>query len=1127
MELKIAILIVVVSVSGVFAADTYSQGAKVTLDLGSSTLEKVMDEIEKQSEFYFIFNQKQIDVSRTVTIKAENKLIDEILSEIFKSTNVNYAVLDRKILLTTEPVNVSSTLFRAGSLQQTVSGRITDSGSGEGMPGVNILIRGTTTGTISDMNGRYSIPVADLNATLVFSFIGYLSMEVPIGGRTNIDVALTSEMLGLDEVVVIGYGTASKRTIASATSVVGSQELTRVSTTDTRQALQGKLSGVKVVTQSGDPGANTKIVIRGLGSFSNTDPLYVIDGIQGGDIRSIPSENIESITVLKDAATTAIYGSAAANGVVLITTKSGKKGRVIVNYTGSTGFDNVARRLDLLNASEYVDLVKDIQETNNQAITAKLGSDYVQVDRTDWQDAVFRRALFTDNNLSLSGGGENVTYSFLAGYMKQESTVIDRNLQRFTINAKITEDLFNGRLRLNQSIRLKGDLIEGLIADLNNTLRMAPYTPILDPDNLGGYARMDKLTDLQDANNPYATVYNSEYRGSDWNNEFEFSGEIDIIRGLMFKSQGRVSVWNGENYTYDYLCNGGNFQRLELTMMQSFMSGRNFILENFFSFNRSFGKHIVSGTLGNTFDPARVYRSMSASAAGFSSDVLQNISLANKTSISAAEVNSGSSRLSYFARASYTYANKYILNASLRRDASSKFGENNRWGTFYGVGVAWALSDEEFMQGVDAISDLKLRASFGKLGNDNIPGFLGSQPVWKGVSNTLVYSFGDGTTYVPGSTIYSIPNPDLRWEETNQMDLGVDLGFLNNRVTVVMDYFHRNNTDLLIETLLPYSSGVGLPTNVGVQGTKWLNAASMVNKGVEAAITYSKNSGEFKWDISLNATYSVNEVTALGTTGDLPITGGPFGSGFYATRTDIGQPITSFFGYVVDHVIVSQAELNALNESAAQVSNGAVTQYQVNAKPGDFLWDDVDGNGWVDVNDRTFLGDPSPKWQFGASLNAFFKNLDFHLMIYGLADVSVVNANNYWWKGSSKPFNTTTDLLRRWKQDGDVTDIPRAGQNSGSNLLMSSFYVEKGDFLKIRNISLGYTLPNGLFNRAISSIRISANIQNALTLTKYTGYDPEVSSSGSGDRDFIFNNGIDNQLRPVPRMIRFGAQITF
>jgi TonB-linked SusC/RagA family outer membrane protein len=1018
---------------------------------------------------------------------------------------------------------------KAGSSDEmqgiTVRGVVKDASTNGAMPGVNIKVNGTTLGTITDVDGRYSFAAVDRNATLVFTFIGYVTQEIPLNGRTTLDVVMTSDVTGLSEVVVVGYGTTMKRNMASATSALKSNEIVGMSTTDARQVLQGKIAGVQVTNNSGDPGSGARIVIRGMGSFSNTDPLYVIDGIQGGDINSIAPQDIENITILKDASTTAIYGSAAANGVVLITTKSGKRGDLKIEYDGSAGFANVTRRLDMLNASEYVDLVTDIQHSNGLEITAKLGTPDVRIDRTDWQKVTFQRAFTTDHNLRFSGGSENVTYAFSVGYQNQGSTVIDRNFQRFTIGAKMTEGLFNKRVNLIQNFRVKNDVNKGVLASLNEALRMAPYLPIYDPTNLGGYARMDKVTDLQDANNPYNSIGNTDYNDRGLSMELDLSGEIQLLKGLTFKSQGRLSGSNYHNMTFNYPCNGGNFNRASSDINEYYNFGYGLILENYFSFNRNFGNHDINATLGNTYDPSGIYRSLSAAGSNYTSDAIQNLALANSTSVTGSSVNSGKSRLSYFGRIGYTYKEKYVLNASLRRDASSVFGINNRWGTFYGVGLAWTVSKEEFMSNLSAVSNLKLRTSYGKTGNDNIPAFLTSSNVWKGSSNNIVYSFGDDLSFATGSIVNSIPNPNLKWEETTQFDFGFDLGLLKDRIGITFDYYNRSNKDLLIETQLPLTTGLGNPGSVG---THWINAASMKNSGFETTLTYRSNPGNFTWDLSLNATYSVNEVTALGTVGDLPISKGEFMTGVgNATRTDIGHPLGSYYGYVYDHVIVSQAELTELNAAASAASGGKVTEFQTNAKPGDRVWKDVDGNGYINPDDRTYIGNPSPKLQYGAVFNASFKKFDFQLLVHGVAGVDAVNGSLYWWQGMSKPFNQEATVLTRWKKDGDITDIPRAGQNSGANLNFSTWYVEKGDFLRVKNISVGYSLPSNLFN-TFQKFRIYASIQNALTFTKYSGYDPEISSTSPGDNNnYIFQRGIDMYQRPNPRIMRLGVQLTF
>jgi TonB-linked SusC/RagA family outer membrane protein len=1007
----------------------------------------------------------------------------------------------------------------------TVRGTVKDASTGEVMPGVNIKVKGSAIGAITDANGGYSFTSIERDATLVFSFIGFVAQEIPVSGRTTIDVALVGEVTGLNEVVVVGYGSAVKKNVASATSALKSNEIVGMVTTDPRQVLQGKIAGVQVTNNSGDPGSGARIVIRGMGSFSNTDPLYVVDGIQGGDINSLAPQDIDNITILKDASTTAIYGSAAANGVVLITTKSGKKGDLKIDYEGSAGVANVMKRLDMLNASEYVDMVTDIQHSNGLEITAKLQTPDVRIDRTDWQDVTFQRALTMDHNLRFSGGTENVTYAFSAGYQNQGSTVIDRNFQRITFGAKMTEGMFNKKVNLSQNLRVRNDINNGVLASLNEALRMAPYLPIYDPTNLGGYARMDKVTDLQDANNPYNTIGNTDYNDRGLSLDLDLSGEIQLIRGLTFRSQGRVSGGNYHNMTFNYPCNGGNFNRATSDINEYYNFNYGFILENYFSFSRISGVHAISATLGNTYDPAGVYRSISVAGSDYTSNAIQNLAFANSTSVTGSSVNSGKSRLSYFGRIGYTYKEKYVINASLRRDASSVFGINNRWGTFYGVGLAWTVSREDFMSNISSLSNLKLRTSYGKTGNDNIPAFLTSSTVWKGSGNNIVYSFGDDLSYAYGSTINSIANPNLKWEETTQFDAGFDLGLLKDRITFTFDYYNRANKDLLIQTQLPLTTGLGNPGQVG---TQWINAASMKNSGFEASLTYNSNTSIFRWDLSLNATYSVNEVTALGTVGDLPISSGEFMTGVgNATRTDIGHPLGSYYGYVYDHVVISQADLSELNAAASAATGGTVTEYQTNAKAGDRVWKDMDGNGYINADDRTYIGNPSPKWQYGAVFNAFFKSFDFQLLLHGVAGVDAVDGSLYWWQGMSKPFNQEANVLTRWKKDGDITDIPRAGQNSGANLNFSTWYVEKGDYLRVKNISLGYNLPMNLFN-TFKKFRIYASIQNALTLTKYSGFDPEISSTSPNDNNnYIFQRGIDMYQRPNPRIMRLGVQLTF
>ncbi|MCK5788984.1 MAG: SusC/RagA family TonB-linked outer membrane protein, partial [Chlamydiia bacterium] len=519
----------------------------------------------------------------------------------------------------------------------------------------------------------------------------------------------------------------------------------------------------------------------------------------------------------------------------------------------------------------------------------------------------------------------------------------------------------------------------------------------------------------------------------------------------------------------------------------------------------------------------------------FSSSEVHNIGLANKVEVLFTGVNSGKARESYFGSLGYVYKNRYVLNGSLRRDASSVFGDNNRWGTFYGLGAAWTISEEEFMAD-GPFSILKLRASYGKTGNDNIPGNLTSSTVWKGqTSSNIVYSFGDDEDYSLGSTINSAPNANLKWEETVQFDIGLDMGLMDDRLSFELDYYHRNNDDLLIQTLLPESSGLGKP---GRSPLQWVNAASMVNYGFEFTAGYRNDrSNDFKWDVSGNFSYNHNEVTKLGTAGDIPILSGEFeSSAGPSTRTDIGHAIGSFYGYKVERVSRNEADVRALNAAAKIASGGKVKKYQtgLSDEGGDYIWKDLDGNGYIDENDKTYLGNSAPTFQYGATFNAEYKGFDFQVFLQGVAGVEIVNANRYWTEGISSPFNSTTEVLGRWTQKNNNIEnnwnegAKMHGGSSLNSLEFSDWYVESGDYLRIKNIAIGYTFDQGLFDGVFSKFRLYGTIQNLYTFTNYSGYDPEISTDASSIKDAsTFAKGIDYFNRPNPTMYRIGIQLNF
>jgi TonB-dependent starch-binding outer membrane protein SusC len=1003
--------------------------------------------------------------------------------------------------------------FGLASAQNSVgkiSGKVLSEKDGEPLIGVSILVKGSNVGTVTDFNGAFTLQ-AKTGETLSVSYIGYTAQTVKIAGM-NLTIKLSEDNKNLEEVVVVGYSSTQRKNLASSVAVINSKDLTNLTTTNVLQSLQGKIAGVQVTNNSGDPGSGAQIVIRGVGSFMDSSPLFVIDGIAGGDINSVSPQDIQSISVLKDAATAAIYGASAANGVVIITTKSGVKGAIKVNYEGSYGISNVAKKISMLNASQYVDLVADIQKNNGSALTDYLKSPDARIDRTNWQDAIFRTAPITEHSLRLSGGNESVKYSFSAGYVDQKSIIIDSKFKRINFGTKLSEDLFKSRLKLGQSIRISSTETDGNTASFYDALNMPPYLAIYNPSVLGGYARADKVIDLNDANNPFASVYLSPKTDRGLHAEMDLNAEVVILDGLSFKSQARIKTGNSHSQTFNYPVQAGNNTRSKSTMTESYSYNYDFTLENFFTYNKNFNIHSISLTAGNSYQPSGYSRSVSLAGSDFTSDAIQNIVLANTKSITGESVNGGASKLSYFGRVGYTYDNKYIFNATLRRDASSVFGANNRWGNFYGLGAAWSISKEDFMKSISAIDDLKLRISYGKTGNDKIGMFLTGSTVWKGDSNNLIYSLGDiDGTYVNGATIYSLPNPDLKWEETNQFDLGFDLS-LTKGVKIVFDYFNRDNKDLLLLTQLPTSTGLGKPGSTPVLQ---VNGASMKNTGVEMAVTVNGDINKFKWDATVNATYATNNVYGLGTIGNTPIDNGN-------SRTDIGHPLSSYYGYKVDHVAIDQADVDKLN--AIAVSKG-FTEYQSGLKPGDRIWQDTDGNGKIDDKDRTYIGDPAPKFQYGITLNGEYKGFDLQVMLQGVAGVDLANSTRGTFEGMARPFNSFSSVLNRWKKPGDISTLPAAGQDAGNNTMFSDWYIEKGDYLRVKNIAFGYTLPSSAFK--YGKLRAYIALQNVLTFTKYSGYDPEVSASDNSASGYITSRGNDNLQHPNPKIYRIGLQLNF
>ncbi|MEZ2338005.1 SusC/RagA family TonB-linked outer membrane protein [Mucilaginibacter sp. RCC_168] len=1022
----------------------------------------------------------------------------------------------------------------------TIKGIVTSADDNSPLPGVTIVEKGKQNGIITGVDGSYSLNVPE-DATLVFSFIGFTRQEIKLNGKTVINVKLQSDSKALNEVVVIGYGTARKKDLIGSVNVVAAKDAGANTNTSAAQLLIGKASGVQVLNSNGTPGSNAQIIVRGTGSFTNVEPLYVIDGIQGDAnlFNTINPQDIENITILKDAASTAIYGVAAANGVVIVTTKKGKSGTPQISFDSQVGTSSAWKQLDLLKANDYVALLKDIAATNNLTPPAKLSTPFVSVDRTDWQKAIFKTALSTQNNVSVNGGSDKVTYNLSIGYLTQEAIVKDYNLKR--LNSRFSLDEKLGRFHFGQSLNVRYTNTNGQTASILNAITYAPYQPIYDPSILGGYSILTNVDDNSNAVNPLQSLGVQTLSSNDLVLYPQFFGEVNIIKGLTLRSQLAGVYGNSTNDSYQIPYVTSNNLAYSRQAGRAFNSYNNYTFENYLSYNRTFGKHNISATAGTSYIDAGSSKYLSVLGTGMLNDNVKDIGVA--PTITSQANTSGyytqfGRAISYYGRLIYTFNDRYILSGSIRRDGSSNFGPQSRYGNFPGAGFAWRFTEEDFVKSaLPFISDGKLRIGWGRTGNNKF-GLTTTQVfTFSGTpTGNLVYSLGQNEAFVNGTTVATIANPLLRWEQTDQTDIGLDLGFLNNQLTVALDYYNRKSSGLLVAIPIPTSVGIGGLN--GIDSRLVTNAANAQNKGFEFQVAYRGKVNDFNYNVSVNGAYNQNKTLSLGTQSPTPIIGGYFDNLNGITLTQPGSPIGAFYGYKMDHVARNQAEIDALNATARQKTGDPNAVYQAGLLPGDFIFKDLNNDGTVDSKDQKVLGSSIPKFIYGFNAGASYKNFDLNIVISGVQGVQLVNSLKFFTENASTGHNASTAILNRWEKPGDVASLPRAGQNvtATGNLRPSDFFVENGSYLRARNITLGYTFTKAALKsfsgNVLSRLRVYIAAQNLFTITGYKGYDPEVSTQTNGGvngaaTDYIFNRGIDDGQIPQPRTFLAGIQVGF
>jgi TonB-linked SusC/RagA family outer membrane protein len=1004
-----------------------------------------------------------------------------------------------------------------------IKGKVLSGDDNQSIPGVTITEKGKKNVVMSSNTGLFSIDV-NANATLVFTMMGYTPQEVIVGSQRELNITLQADNKALNEVVVIGYGTARRKDLVGAVNTVSAREAGANTALSPAQLLVGKMPGVQVV--------NSQIIIRGTGSFTSVDPLYVIDGIQGdGNVfTSISPQDIETITILKDASSTAIYGVAAANGVVIVTTKKAKAGAARLTFNMQVGISDPWRQLDILKAADYVALLKDIAASTNIAVPAKLNTADVLVDRADYQKEVFKTAHSTQSDLNVSGGSDKILYNLSMSYITQEAIIrSSRNDRLFT---RISLDETFGRFRFGQTLNLRYNRGSGQAASLVGGITYAPYQPIMDPNVLGGYSILTNGNDNSNVANPLQDLGVKSSKSNNLTLYPQVFGEVKLISGLTFRSQLSGTFNNNHSDSYQYPYVTSNNLAYGRQVGRSFGSSFTYTFENYLSYNQSFNKHNLSATLGTSYIDAGYNKALTVLGTGLTNDNIKDISVAPTVTTTGNGSGYGTQfgrAQSWYGRLIYTFNDRYILSGSIRRDGSSNFGPNNRYGNFPGVGFAWRFTEESFVKSaLPFLSDSKLRAGWGRTGNNKFNLGVTDVFTYSGYPNgNLVYSLGSTEAFVGGITVATISNPNLRWEQTDQTDIGLDLGFLNNQLTVSSGYYKRKSRGLIVQVPVPTSVGIGGIN--GILSVVTSNAADAENKGFEFQVSYkSKTNNDFNYSVSANGAFNQNKTLSLGNLSQSPIINGAFNNLNGLTLTQKGSPIGAFYGYRVDHVASTQAEIDALNTIARQKTGDAAAVYQAGVKPGDFLFKDLTGDGVVTTVDQQVLGSAIPKFIYGFSMSGSYKNFDINLVLSGISGVQLGNALKFFTENASTGHNATTAILDRWRKPGDIAALPRAGQSvtSSGNLRPSDFFVENGAYLRARNLTLGYTFSKNTLRsfsgKVLSGLRVYAAAQNLFTITDYKGYDPEVNGS-----DFIFSRGIDNGQVPQPRTFMAGIQLGF
>ena len=983
--------------------------------------------------------------------------------------------------------------------ERTITGTIVDE-MGVPLSGASVQIKGTATGVAADFDGNFSITVPNEDTILIVSYIGYTTMEVEVGNQSNLNIQLQPNASQLDEVLVVGYGTTVKKDVTGAISSVKGEEFRNLPVASVDKVLQGRLAGVQVVNNGGAPGSSASIRIRGTGTVNDSDPLYVIDGVPTESIAGINQNNIESIEVLKDASASAIYGTRAANGVIIVTTRKGRRGgKTQMNLDFYTGFSNVIKTVDVLNAPELGEIKRE-RYTNDGIPVDDIWSDPSYLtQRTNWQDELFKTGVTQNVDLSITGASEKSSFFFGLGYYDEQGIIKKAEANR--VNLQINSDhSLNNWLKISQNLSLSSrsnnafNTTSAQTGLIWSAIRFNPGLPVRNAD--GSYSSSQVSSEFGDINNPIFTVVSNDSDTRRTRLLSNVQAEISFTQDFKFRANFGVDAEITDQKNYEPQILDQIRQSSSSNRFRNYEQFHSFLMEYFLSYNKIFGDHSIGAVAGYT---EQSFDSQGFNARTFNvEDIESQKLLTNGDQDEATEFRSNDGLRSVFGRLNYSYMDRYLLTATLRSDESSRFADGNRRGTFPAFSLGWRVSQESFFN-VPSISNLKVTGGWGQLGNQNIARLQ----YLARLSSGRRYSFGlDGSNRVEGVSRVSIANPDVTWETVVMSNFGLEVGFLENKLSTSFNYYIKNTEDMLLQ-----------PPAIGSQGSitsPFRNVGEVENKGLEIELNWQDTKGDFSYGIGANAAFVKNKVIKL-------VDGNFLASDFYGrpnqelSRTFEGEPIATFYGWKANGLFQTQADIDA---HATQ--EGAV--------PGDVRFVDIDNNGVINDEDRTIIGNPHPDMTYGLNLNATYKGFDFTAFFLGAAGVEIFNADRMQGLDASYPFNLYSEILDRWTGPGTSNTIPRVSTlRTNLNHRTSDLFIESGDYFRLKNLTLGYSLPTDYIEKInLSRLRLYVTGQNLFTITGYSGLDPEL-----GLTDGNLQQNVDFAQFPQPRTFLLGINLSF